>query len=121
MMIADTLVILDNRLGRAIVVAIVEVPPRAGTAERLRLYDAAEARLDDIVARLGRRHELAPLALRDGLPPVPTTSRYPRAAFERDVARVLEYIVAGHTFPPRLPPRPEAPRPRTPPLPYRHL
>src|SRR5207302_7569799 len=42
MMIADTLVILDNLFGRAIVVANVEVPPRAGPAERLRLYDAAE-------------------------------------------------------------------------------
>src|SRR5881628_1885562 len=98
MMIADTLVILDNLFGRAIVVANVEVPPRAGPAERLRLYDAAEARLDDMIARLGQRHELAPLALRNGLPPVATESRYPRDAFERDVARVLEYVAAGDTF-----------------------
>src|SRR6266550_1065453 len=42
LMIADSLVILDNLFGRAIVVANVEVPPRAGSAERLRLYDAAE-------------------------------------------------------------------------------
>jgi len=98
MMIADTLVILDNLFGRAIVVANVEVPPRAGSAERLRLYDAAEARLDDMIARLGQRHELAPLALRSGLPPVATESRYPRDAFERDVARVLEYVAAGDTF-----------------------
>src|SRR2546428_468505 len=75
MMIADTLVILDNLFGRAIVVANVEVPPRAGPAERLRLYDAAEARLDDMIARLGQPHELAPLALRNGLPSVATESR----------------------------------------------
>src|SRR2546426_339907 len=56
MMIADTLVILDNLFGRAIVVANVEVPPRAGPAERLRLYDAAEARLDDMIARLRQPH-----------------------------------------------------------------
>src|SRR5437870_9026307 len=56
MMIADTLVIVDNLFGRAIIVANVEVPARAGAAERLRLYDTAEARLDDIVARLGQRH-----------------------------------------------------------------
>src|SRR5204862_158769 len=98
MMIADTLVILDNLFGRAIVVANVEVPPRAGPAERLRLYDAAEARLDDMIARLRQRHELAPLALRHGLPPAATDSRYPRDAFERDVARVLEYVAAGDTF-----------------------
>src|SRR2546430_4377392 len=98
MMIADTVVILDNLFGRAIVVANVEVPPRAAGAARLRLYDAAEARLDEIVARLRQRHDLAPLALQDGLAPVATESRYPRAAFERDVARVHEYIVAGDAF-----------------------
>src|SRR5438093_1601769 len=32
------------------------------------------------------------------LPPVATDSRYPRDAFERDVARVLEYVAAGDTF-----------------------
>src|SRR5258707_2604507 len=74
MMIADTLVILDNLFGRAIVVANVEVPPRAGPAERLRLYDAAEARLHDLVGRLGQRHDPPPLALRDGLPPPPPQS-----------------------------------------------
>jgi anthranilate synthase component 1 len=98
MMLADTVVIIDNLFGRAIVVANVEVPARAGTAERLRLYDAAEGRLEDLVARLRGRHELAPLALRNGVPPVATGSRYPREAFERDVARVLEYVAAGDTF-----------------------
>src|SRR3989440_5935660 len=51
-----------------------------------------------MVGRLRQRHELSPLALRNGLPPVATESRYPRAAFERDVARVLEYVAAGDTF-----------------------
>src|SRR5207249_1979968 len=83
--------------GRAIVVANVEVPARAAAAERLRLYDAAEARLAELIVRLRGRHELVPLALRDTLPAVPTTSRYPRAAFERDVSRILEYIRAGDT------------------------
>src|SRR5205823_10920995 len=79
MMSADTVVILDNLFGRAIVVANVEVPPRAAGAARLRLYGASEARLDEIVARLRQRHDLAPLALKDGVPPVTTASRYPRA------------------------------------------
>src|SRR5213083_3814216 len=82
MMIADTLVILDNVFGRAIVVANVEVPAHAGPAERLRLYDAAEARLDEMVGRLGQPDELGPLPLRNGLPPLATESRYPRDAFE---------------------------------------
>src|SRR2546421_1335194 len=51
-----------------------------------------------MVGRLRQRHELSPLALRNGLPPVATESRYPRDAFERDVARVLEYVAAGDTF-----------------------
>ena len=123
MMIADTVVILDNLFGRAIVVANVEVPPpsRAASAARLRLYDAAEARLDEIVARLGQRHELAPLALKDGIPPVATESRYPRAAFERDVARIHEYIVAGDAFQTVLSRRQDAPGAVDPLLLYRYL
>src|SRR3989442_2221401 len=97
-MLADTLVILDNLFGRAIVVASVEVPPGAPSRERVRLYDAAEARIEQLVARMAAPHGLAPLALRDDVPSVPTTSRYPRAAFEHDVARILEYIRAGDTF-----------------------
>jgi anthranilate synthase component 1 len=126
MMIADTLVILDNLFGRAIVVANVEVPRGRGretptTAERLRLYDAAEARLAEIVTRLKGRHELTPLALRDQLPPVPTASRYPREAFERDVARILDYIRAGDTFQTVLSRRQEAAGAVDPLLLYRYL
>src|SRR2546423_6113598 len=40
-MIADSLVILDNVFGRAIVVANVEVPPKASAPQRLRLYHVA--------------------------------------------------------------------------------
>ena len=97
MLIADTLVILDNLFGRAIVVANVDVPRGAPTAERLRLYDVAEQRLAEIVQRLRGRHELLPLALRDPAP-LSTSSRYPRAAFERDVAKILDYIARGDTF-----------------------
>src|SRR2546428_3050777 len=49
-------VILDNLFGRATVVANVEVPRGASAGERLRLYDATEARLDEWVARLGAPH-----------------------------------------------------------------
>ncbi|HEV2752076.1 MAG TPA: anthranilate synthase component I [Gemmatimonadales bacterium] len=121
MMIADTLVILDNLFGRAIVVANVEVPPRAAPAERLRLYDAAQARVDEMVDRLGQRHDLAPLALRNGLPPPATDSRYPREAFERDVARVLEYVRAGDTFQTVLSRRQEVPGAVDPLRLYRYL
>src|SRR5213596_674790 len=46
MMIADSLVILDNLFGRAIVLANVDVPPQTSAAQRVRLYDAAQERLD---------------------------------------------------------------------------
>ncbi len=99
-MIADALVILDNVFGRSLVVANVEVPADASAAQRLRLYDAAQERIDTLIARLGATHQLAPLTL-DGdnraLRP-PPDSRYPRAAFERDVSKIREYIAAGDIF-----------------------
>ena len=98
-MIADSLVILDNVFGRAIVVANVEVPARSSAAQRLRLYDAAQERLDTLIGRLGDTHTLAPLSL-DGknVRALRPESRYPRAAFERDVAKIHDYIAAGDVF-----------------------
>ena len=104
-MIADALVILDNVFGRSLVVANVEVPADASAAQRLRLYDAAQERIDTLIARLGAPHHLAPLtldgdsrALRPPRPPPRSDSRYPRAAFERDVSKIREYIAAGDIF-----------------------
>ncbi len=121
MMIADSVVILDNLFGRAIVVVNVEVPAGASGSERERLYEAADARLDELVARLGATHQLTPLALRDGATPVPTVSRYPREAFERDVGRILEYIRAGDTFQTVLSRRQDAPGAADPLRLYRYL
>src|SRR5258705_7805700 len=98
LMMADSLVILDNLFGRAIVLANVEVPASSSAAQRVRLYDAAEERLDALVKRLGEAHTLAPPGLDGGGAPLRTHSRYPRAAFERDVAKIGKYIAAGDTF-----------------------
>jgi len=98
-MIADSLVILDNVFGRAIVVANVEVPAGASPAQQLRLYEAAQERLDTLIGRLGATHQLAPLALDvAGSRALRPESAYPRAAFERDVARIGDYIAAGDVF-----------------------
>src|SRR6267143_463200 len=98
-MIADSLVILDNVFGRAIVVANVEVPAGASPAQHLRLYDAAQERLDTLIGRLGATHQLAPLALDvAGSRALRPESAYPRAAFERDVAKIGDYIAAGDVF-----------------------
>ncbi len=122
LMIADSLVILDNLYGRAILVANAEVPPGASGQERVRAFERAEARIEELRRRLGAPHGLAPLALTDGdPPPVPTTTRYPRAAFERDVRRILEYIRAGDTFQTVLSRRQEAAGAVDPLLLYRHL
>jgi anthranilate synthase component 1 len=97
-MIADSLVILDNVFGRAIVVANVEVPSGATPAQRLRLYDSAQERIDTLIGRLGATHQLAPLALDGDVRALRPESRYPRAAFERDVAKIRDYIGAGDVF-----------------------
>jgi anthranilate synthase component I len=96
-MIADSLVILDNVFGRAIVVANVEVPPHASPAQQLRLYDAAQERLDALIGRLGGGHQLAPLSL-DAEAHLQPQSEYSRAAFERDVSKIRDYIAAGDVF-----------------------
>ena len=97
-MIADSLVILDNVFGRAILVANVEVPTGTSAAQRLRLYDAAQERLDALIARLGTTHQLAPLALEGDTKALKPESRYPRADFERDVEKIRDYIAAGDVF-----------------------
>jgi anthranilate synthase component 1 len=97
-MIADSLVILDNVFGRAILVANVEVPSGASAAQRLRLYDAAQERLDTLIARLSATHQLTPLALEADAKALKPESRYPRADFERGVSKIREHIAAGDVF-----------------------
>jgi anthranilate synthase component 1 len=97
-MLADSLVVLDNLHGRAIAVANAVVPSGAPTQECVRLYDEAEDRLGALVARLGQPHALTPLAPPEQHPAVATASHYPAAAFTRDVERVLEHIRAGDVF-----------------------
>jgi anthranilate synthase component 1 len=121
LMIADSLVILDNLFGRAIVLANVEVPPSTTAAQRVRLYDAAEERLDALVERLAATHTLAPLSLDGAAAPLRTESRYPRADFERDVSRIGAYIAAGDTFQTVLSRRQEVPGAVDPLRLYRYL
>jgi anthranilate synthase component I len=98
LMVADSLVVLDNLYGRAIAVANVEIPADAPARERGRLYDVAEARLDALVERLAQPHRLTPLPWPERPPALTPRSRYAKADFERDVARILEHVRAGDTF-----------------------
>ena len=98
MMVADTLLVLDNLYNRATVIANVEVPPDAAEGELDRLYAGAEARIESWLARLGAAATLRPLAL-EPAPPLPaTTTAYADARFQEDVRRIKEYIAAGDTF-----------------------
>jgi anthranilate synthase component I len=97
-MLADSLVVLDNLHGRAIAVANALVPRDAPARECVRLYAELEDRLDALVGRLGRPHALTPLDPPERQPAVATASHYAADDFQRDVGRVLEHVRAGDVF-----------------------
>jgi anthranilate synthase component 1 len=97
-MVADTLLVLDNLFNRATVIASVEVPAGAGTEDHHRLYAGAEARIERWLERLAQPGTMRPLAI-PADPVLPrTTSPYPDARFQDDVRRIKDYIAAGDTF-----------------------
>jgi anthranilate synthase component 1 len=97
LMIVDTVVVIDNLRGRALLVATTDLPRAAPAAERSRAREAAEARLDELAARLAAPHRLAPLPA--AAPAVPAgDSRYPQERFERDTATLREHIARGDIF-----------------------
>ena len=93
----DTLVILDNAFGRAFILANAEAPEGGGRDQLRRAYQAAEQRIDEWFARLANPPALPPLAL-TGTGELHPDSPYPRPAFERDVGRIREHILAGDAF-----------------------
>jgi anthranilate synthase component 1 len=97
-MVADTLLVLDNLFNRATVIASVEVPPAAEEDELHRLYAGAEARIERWLERLASPGTMRPLDI-VGDPPLPQAgSPYPDERFQQDVLRIKEYIAAGDTF-----------------------
>jgi anthranilate synthase component 1 len=97
-MVADTLLVLDNLFNRATVIASVEVPPAAEEDELHRLYAGAEARIERWLERLASPGTMRPLDI-VGDPPLPKAgSPYPDERFQQDVRRIKEYIAAGDTF-----------------------
>jgi anthranilate synthase component 1 len=119
-MVADTLLVLDNLYNRATVIASVEVPPEAPEPELRRLFDVAETRIDGWLERLSGPADVRPLSIED-TPPLPTTtSPYADARFQADVGRIKEFIAAGDTFQTVLSRRLDLPAP-DPFLTYRYL
>jgi anthranilate synthase component 1 len=119
-MVADTLLVLDNLFNRATVIASVEVPETVGADDLRRLFDAAEARIDRWLERLSGPGTMRPLTI-ETLPPLPpATSPYADDRFRQDVGRIKEYIAAGDTFQTVLSRRIDVPAP-DPFLSYRYL
>jgi anthranilate synthase component 1 len=119
-MVADTLLVLDNLFNRATVIASVEVPRQVSPAELRRLYDGAEARIEAWLERLALPGTMRPLAI-EAVPPLPpSASPYADARFQDDVRRIKEYIAAGDTFQTVLSRRIDVPAP-DPFLCYRYL
>ncbi len=96
--VTDLVLVLDNLLNRARMVAAVEVERGASEAERGRAYDAAQAKLDSWMDRLRAPSRLSPLTSGVSEEPAEATSPYPGADYERDVAKLKDHIAAGDIF-----------------------
>jgi anthranilate synthase component I len=97
-MVADTLLVLDNLFNRATVIASVEVPAGADDGTLRRLHEGAEARIDRWLERLAAPGTMRPLSI-EAMPPLPPAGTpYADERFRQDVRRIKEYIAAGDTF-----------------------
>lgn len=97
-MLADTVVVLDNLLARAILIANVELETGASSVVRDRAIGAANERLDELAGRLAEPSRLAPLPWDGMVAPADATSCYPEQRFLDDVVRIKEHIAAGDIF-----------------------
>jgi anthranilate synthase component I len=92
------LVVIDNLRSRAVLVATITLPDDAPPAAVERLAAEAGRDLDETERRLASAGSLRPLRSADDVPIATGTSSYARDAFERDVLRIKEYILAGDAF-----------------------
>ena len=97
-LLPDVVVVIDNLLARARVVASVAVPAGASPDELRALHDDAQRRIADVVARLRGPAVLGPIELDPDAPAAEGSCAYARERFEADVERIREYILAGDCF-----------------------
>jgi anthranilate synthase component 1 len=90
LMLADTLVVFDNV---AMSMKVVSHAPVDTQTDLRRAYDAACARIDEVVERLQRPVRLPPTATVEAPPLI--TSNFRPDAYEAIVERAKEYIRAG--------------------------
>ncbi len=98
MVFPGVLVVLDNLKGEAQLIYGVPVPAGASEDALRALWEQAQTRLDDALGRLRAPRALPPLVLDDTAPPATGTSLMSQEQFERGVARIKEYILAGDCF-----------------------
>jgi anthranilate synthase component 1 len=98
LMVADTLVVLDNLFNRATIIANVEVEPEMPRPRLEALYHEAVDRIETWLARLREPAVLKPMPIEDPGPLPSYTSPYEEGRYQEDVRRVQEYIAAGDTF-----------------------
>jgi len=91
------LVVIDNLLSRAILVASMVTPDGATDAAKRRLADEAQRALDAVEEQLRAPGTLEPIEKVEA-EPASFESNYSRPDFERDVQRIKDYIVAGDAF-----------------------
>jgi anthranilate synthase component 1 len=97
-MVADTLLVLDNLFNRATIVANVEVRAGMSPAQLAAKHAEAVARIEDWLGRLRGTAPLQALAIEEPSAIPPATSPYEDQRFREDVRRIQEYIAAGDTF-----------------------
>ncbi len=95
----DTVLVIDNLLGRGMAVAAVSVDPGLGEGELRARYEQGSSRAQELVRRLEQGPGLAPLPLRPEPAADPAfTSTMTRESFGLAVERIREYIRAGDAF-----------------------
>jgi len=100
LLFTDTVIAIDNVFGKALVIALAEVPAGSEEDVVLHAYADACARIDRLIGRLAERAPVKPIALVEAgaAADIDFESSYTREQFERDVERVREYINAGDAF-----------------------
>lgn len=98
-MFTDTVLIIDNLLGRGMAVASVTVEPDLAEDELRKRYDEGGERARALIESLAEGPGLAPLDLRtEPEEDPPFTSSLRRQDFEASVEAVRDYIHAGDAF-----------------------
>jgi anthranilate synthase component 1 len=96
--LTGVLVVIDNLRSRALLIASVSIPEGANDQVVDRLRGEAEKQLNEVERRMRSGSSLEPLQSTIAVPADEEHSSYTREAFERDVLRIKEYIVAGDAF-----------------------